>query len=70
MFPQEAAWIEAALADMPDEALGVVLDIGSSERWFRTVKQPWIEQRVFAPLRRPAVKFADDRPVVESWGIS
>ena len=64
MLPQEAAWIEAMLAGLPNESLTPLLDIGSADREFRTVRQPWIERRVFAPLRQRNVEvlFADVKP--------
>lgn len=60
MLAAEAAWIEAALAAIPDDELGAVLDIGSADARFRTERQPWIEQRVFAPLaQRTRIAFCD-----------
>jgi len=68
MFPQEAAWIEAALSRMPAESLSPLLDIGSSDLKFRS-QQPWIEARIFAPLRARGVEihFCDlkDSPGVD-----
>jgi hypothetical protein len=69
MFPQEAAWIEAALCQMPAESLSPLLDIGSSDLKFRTEQQPWIEARIFTPLRARGVEvhFCDlkDSPGVD-----
>lgn len=69
MFPQEAAWIEAVLDKLPAESLSPLLDIGSSDLRFRTEEQPWIEARIFAPLRARgvAVHFCDvkDSPGVD-----
>ena len=69
MFPQEAAWIEAVLAGLPAESLTPLLDIGSSDLRFRTEEQPWIEARIFAPLRARgvSVNFCDlkDSPGVD-----
>ncbi len=63
MLKAEAAWVGAALAAMPAARMAPVLDIGSSDRVHRTETQPWIEERVFAPLaaRRVEVVFADVR---------
>lgn len=69
MFPQEAAWIEAVLAKLPAESLTPLLDIGSSDMKFRTVDQPWVEARIFEPLRARGVEvqFCDlkDSPGVD-----
>ena len=69
MFPQEAEWIEGALAALPAEALDIVLDIGSANREFRTVIQPWIQRRIFDPLsaRSASVVFSDveDAPGID-----
>ena len=61
MFPQEAEWIEDTLAALPTEALAIVLDVGSANREFRTVAQPWIQRRIFDPLsaRSASVVFSD-----------
>lgn len=68
MFPQEAAWIEAALSQVPAESLSPLLDIGSSDLKFRS-EQPWIEARIFDPLRARGVEvhFCDlkDSPGVD-----
>ncbi len=48
----EAQWIGARLAEIPAEDLFPVLDIGSGSLEFRTCTQPYIEQYIFAPLRR------------------
>lgn len=49
---------------MPADRMAPVLDIGSSDRRHRTQAQPWIEERVFAPLaaREVRVLFADREP--------
>lgn len=66
MLPAEAAWVGAALAAMPAERMAPVLDLGSSDFRHRTEAQPWIEQRVFAPLaaRQVPVLFADRQPAL------
>jgi hypothetical protein len=69
MFPQEAAWIEAALARLPAESLTPLLDIGSSDLEFRSQQQPWIDAHIYAPLRAKgvAIHFCDlkDSPGVD-----
>jgi len=61
VFESEAAWIEETLAAVPDESLGTVLDVGSADLAFRTVDQPWIDERIHGPLAARAVPvvFAD-----------
>lgn len=51
MFEEEAGWIERVLAGIQAAPGTCVLDIGSSTAHFRTVEQPFIETRIFAPLR-------------------
>lgn len=58
MFPQEASWVEAVLARFSREAVDPLLDIGSSDQSFRAERQPWIEKRVFEPLRARRVQVA------------
>ena len=69
MFPQEAEWIAARLSALTAAQLTPLLDIGSSDRQYRTEKQPWIEQRIFAPLAARGVRivFCDlkDSPGVD-----
>lgn len=69
MFPQETDWIGAVLAGLPAESLTPLLDIGSSDLEFRTVQQPWIEAKIFEPLRARGVSvhFCDlkDSPGVD-----
>lgn len=64
MFPQEADWIKDTLAALPAEDLAVVLDVGSSNREFRSVTQPWIQRSIFEPLaaRSASIVFSDVKP--------
>lgn len=55
MFQREAEWIARALARFPAEGLTPLLNLGSSDRKFRTVTQPWIERVLFAPLAAQGV---------------
>lgn len=68
MREQEAAWIEATLAALPTRRISPLLDIGTANARHRTVDQPWIERRVFAPLaaRGVATHFAD---IAEAPGV-
>ncbi|MBL8861138.1 MAG: hypothetical protein JNK02_03920 [Planctomycetes bacterium] len=60
----ESSWIRARLAEVPDEELFPLLDVGSSTLEFRTQVQPYIESEVFAPLARRGgrVWHADIKP--------
>lgn len=49
MHPEEAEWFGARLP-VNSGSPGLVLNIGSSTREFRTVSQPYIEDKLFAPL--------------------
>ncbi|MBM3487652.1 MAG: hypothetical protein FJX67_13635 [Alphaproteobacteria bacterium] len=55
MFWHEAEWITRALGRVPGDALMPLLNLGSSDRKFRAVIQPWIESALFAPLAARAV---------------
>ncbi len=52
MIAAEARWIGAALAALPDEGLFPLLNVGSQDEEYRKKRQPWIDRRLFAPLRR------------------
>lgn len=56
MMEAEADWIAAQLARLPGEALSPVLNIGSSDRWFRETSHPWIQAKIFAPLQARGVR--------------
>lgn len=51
MRPAEARWIAAQLAALPRAQISPLVNIGSSTREFREVRQPHIEALLFAPLR-------------------
>ncbi|HZT88716.1 MAG TPA: methyltransferase domain-containing protein [Stellaceae bacterium] len=51
MFEAEARWLRRALEAFPDERLSPLLNLGSSDRAFREVAQPWIERELLRPLR-------------------
>ena len=51
MLSNEAKWVGRVLTSLPDEAFPV-LNVGSQTRWFREVDQPFIDEQIFAPLRR------------------
>jgi hypothetical protein len=56
MLANEAAWLEAELAQIPSERLDPLLSIGSGTRHARTVLQPWIEEGVYSPLTRRGIR--------------
>jgi len=56
VFALEARWIAAALARLPAARLSPLLNLGSSDRAFREVHQPWIERELFAPLAARGVR--------------
>lgn len=51
VFVEESLWIRDALAALDKPAGSAVLDVGSSTREYREVRQPYVEANVFAPLR-------------------
>jgi SAM-dependent methyltransferase len=53
MLVSEAEWIGNTLLELPDDAFPV-LHVGSSSADFRNRQQPWIDQRIFRPLRQNA----------------
>ena len=56
MRPSEAQWIADAVARLGTDACSPLLNVGSSTAEFRERRQPHIEQLVFGPLRRAAVR--------------
>ncbi len=51
MRPIEADWIREQLLAAGVEHASPIANIGSSTAWFRSVKKPHIEERLFKPLR-------------------
>jgi SAM-dependent methyltransferase len=51
MFVEESVWIRETLQRIDLPRGGKVLDVGSSTREYRTVKQPHVEENVMRPLR-------------------
>jgi len=47
----EAQWLGERAAALPDDAFPL-LNLGSSTDHFRRVEQPWVHERLFAPLER------------------
>lgn len=56
MFRKEAEWLRAVLAEKPAAELSPLLNLGSGNRHLRTVRKPWIEAEVFAPLAARGVR--------------
>ena len=56
MLTNEAAWLERELAGIPTEELDPLLCIGSGTAHSREVLQPWINERVYAPLAARGVR--------------
>lgn len=56
MLKNEAAWLGAKLAELSDEQLGTILNLGSSTADFRKTKQSYVEDLVFEPLSKRAVR--------------
>lgn len=52
MLENEATWIAATLAELPDEGLSPLVNIGSGTRAFREQTQAFIHDRIFAPLEK------------------
>jgi hypothetical protein len=61
MLIEEAQWIAAAFAAMPDDELFPLINVGSSTYEHRAIDQPHIERDVFRPLaeRRGQVVHVD-----------
>jgi SAM-dependent methyltransferase len=57
MLANEAEWIGSALAALPVEVISPCLNLGSSTAHFRTVVQPYIEDRIIAPNEARGVRF-------------
>lgn len=55
MHSEEATWFGARLPEAAGTS-GVVLNIGSSTHEFRTVQQPYIEEKIFRPLQERGFK--------------
>jgi hypothetical protein len=56
MRPAEARWIAEQLRAFPRDQISPLVNIGSSTREFREVRQPHIERLIFAPIREIGVE--------------
>src|SRR5262249_13977403 len=52
MYIRESEWLGRRLASRPSHELFPMLNVGSSTEECRTIMQPWIDQNIFAPIRR------------------
>lgn len=52
MLIAEAHWIGQALSQLDAEDISPLLNVGSATTAFREQVQPWIDQEIFAPLRK------------------
>jgi len=55
MLEREAQWIGGILGKLQTDQLSPLLNVGSATAEFREQVQPWIDQRVFAPLRNRGI---------------
>ena len=51
MFIEESLWIKESLDNLDPSLIKDVLDVGSSNKQFRTEMQPYIHENVFKPLQ-------------------
>ncbi len=68
MLLNEARWIGQELARLDSADLSPVLNVGSATAAFREQVQPWIDQEIFAPLRKRGVRI-DHLDIQEGDGI-
>lgn len=55
MLEREAQWIGEILDQFQPDHISPLLNVGSATAEFREQVQPWIDQRVFAPLRKRGI---------------
>jgi len=48
----ESQWLGERMSALPSDELLPLLNVGSSTGEFRTRTQPWIDQNIFAPIRK------------------
>ena len=72
MLVREAKWFAQRIAELGDEALYPMLNVGSHTAEFRTREQPWIDRHIYAPLRKRGAKVVhtdiQDAPGVDLVG--
>src|SRR3981081_2029649 len=52
MHTLEAQWRGQGIAPLPAKDIFPLLNVGSSTGEFRTRTQPWIDENIFAPIRK------------------
>jgi len=52
VFIRESEWLGQRIASLPSDDLFPMLDVGSASDDYRTIQQPWIDQNIFAPIRK------------------
>src|SRR5688572_22505504 len=55
VLANEAKWLSAYFAQKDNDALGTILNIGSSTAEFRERIQPYVDEQIFRPLARRGV---------------
>lgn len=56
MFVEESQWVAARIAELEVGEGDLVVDVGSSTREFRCLRQPYIDYNIFRPLRNSGAK--------------
>lgn len=56
MLKNEALWIGEAVGKISKTQIGRVLDIGSGIRFFRNIRQPYINSCIFLPLKNRGIE--------------
>jgi hypothetical protein len=69
MLEREAQWIGGILGKLQTDQLSPLLNVGSATAEFREQVQPWIDQRVFAPLRNRGI-VVDHLDIQDGDGIN
>jgi hypothetical protein len=68
MLMAEAQWIGKVLDQLDREKVSPLLNVGSATSTFRQQIQPWIDQEIFAPLRKREV-LVDHLDIQDGDGI-
>ena len=51
MLIEEAKWFGLKIESLDDSIVFPMLNVGSSTDRFRKIKQPWIDEYIFKPIR-------------------
>src|SRR5262249_28315870 len=52
MFIRESEWLGQRIASLSSNDLFPMLAVGSNTADYRTIRQPWIDENIFAPIRK------------------